>query len=198
MGEALANEEPRGLLLRKGLVNWQVTLNEARTFIEENIHPRTLHLLRNQKEEGFRCERESVQGVSRCIWACCVDLGEKGIVQFATLWFYNDSFYAYDVAFDTGRFPRLFSTLETKFGKPSKEEQLSQMAPNLMLGGFGLSTYIVNTKRWDISNVVVLLSDRGGQGKPLVGHMYVAYMPLLRETIPAQKENKGTGAKLPF
>ena len=58
MGQALASEEPRGLLLRKGLVNWQVTLNEARTFIEENIHPKTLRLLRNQKEEGFRCERE--------------------------------------------------------------------------------------------------------------------------------------------
>jgi len=80
MGQALATEGPRGLLLRKGLVNWQVTLNEARTFIEENVHPRTLRLLRNQKEEGFRCEGEDVQGVSHCVWACCVDLGEKEIV----------------------------------------------------------------------------------------------------------------------
>jgi hypothetical protein len=36
-GTASAGEEPGGLLLRKGLVNWQVTVNEARTFIEENI-----------------------------------------------------------------------------------------------------------------------------------------------------------------
>jgi hypothetical protein len=198
MGQALASEEPRGLLLRKGLVNWQVTLNEARKSIEEGIHPNTLRLLRNQKEEGFTCEREAVQGVSHCVWACCVDLGEKDTVHFATLWFYNDRFYAYDVAFNTGQFPRLFSTLVTKFGKPSKEDQASQMAPNLMGGGFGMSTYIVNTKRWDSGNVVVLLSDRGGQGKPLAGHMYVAYMPLLRETIPAKKEDNGTGAKLPF
>jgi len=196
MGEALASEEPRGLLLRKGLVSWQVTLNEARTFIEENIHPKTLRLLRNQKEEGFRCEREAIQGVSHCVWACCVDLGEKDIVHFATLWFYNDRFYAYDVAFDTVQFPRLLSTLATKFGKPSKEEQASQVAPNFMMGG--MSTYIVNTKRWDLGNAVVLLSDRGGQGKPLAGHMYVAYMPLLRETIPAKKEDNETRAKLPF
>jgi hypothetical protein len=198
MGQAFAGEEPRGLLLRKGLVNWQVTLNEARTFIEENIHPKTLRLLRNQKEEGFTCEREAVQGVSHCVWACCVDLGEKDIVHFATLWFYKDRFYAYDVTFDTGQFPRLFSTLETKFGKPSKEEQTSQMAPNLMLGGYGMSTYIVNTKHWDLGNAVVLLSDRGGQGKPLAGHMYVAYMPLLRETVPAKKEDNEPSAKLPF
>jgi len=192
MGQALASEEPRGLLLRKGLVNWQVTLNEAGTFIEENIHPKTLRLLRNQKEEGLRCEREAIQGVSHCVWACCVDLGEKDIVHFATLWFYNDRFYAYDVAFDTVQFPRLLSTLATKFGKPSKEEQESQVAPNFMMGG--MSTYIVNTKHWDLGNAVVLLSDRGGQGKPLA----VAYMPLLRETIPAKKEDNETGAKLPF
>ena len=125
-----------------------------------------------------------------------MDLGEKDIVHFATLWFYNDRFYAYDVAFDTVQFPRLLSTLATKFGKPSKEEQASQVAPNFMMGG--MSTYIVNTKRWDLGNAVVLLSDRGGHGKPLAGHMYVAYMPLLRETIPAKKEDNETRAKLPF
>jgi len=61
-----------------------------------------------------------------------------------------------------------------------------------------MSTYIVNTKRWDLGDAVVLLSDRGGQGKPLAGHMYVAYMPLLRETILAKKEDNETRAKLPF
>ena len=29
VGQASASDEPRGLLLRKGLVNWEVTLNEA-------------------------------------------------------------------------------------------------------------------------------------------------------------------------
>jgi hypothetical protein len=196
VGQASASDEPRGLLLRKGLVNWEVTLNEARTFIEENIHPNTLRLLRNQKQEGFRCERESNPRVSHCVWACCVDLGEKDTVRFATLWFYNDHFYAYDVAFDTAQFPRLYSTLVKKFGGPSKEIQESKMTPNFMLGGF--TTYIVNTKRWDSGNTVVLLEDRGGQGKPLAGHMYVAYVPLAREATPAKKEDNETSAKLPF
>jgi hypothetical protein len=30
-----------------------------------------------RKEEGFRCEWEALLGVFRCVWACCVDLGEK-------------------------------------------------------------------------------------------------------------------------
>lgn len=195
VGSASAGEEPEGLLLRKGLVSWQVTLNEARTFIEENIHPNTLRLLRNQKQEGFGCAREANAKVSRCIWACCVDLGEKDIVHFATLWFYDDHFYAYDVAFDSSQFQRLYSTLVKKFGEPSKEMQESRMTPNFMMG---LSTYIVNTKRWDSGNTVVLIEDRGGQGKPLAGHIYVAYVPLAKKATPEKTENKETGAKLPF
>jgi len=119
------------------------------------------------------------------------------MVSFATLWFYNDHFYAYDVVFNINEFSYLFSVLQTRFGAPSKQKQESQMAPNFLLKGLGMSTYIVNTKRWDIGNVVILLSDRGGQGKPLAGHIYVAYIPLLRETIP-EKKDKGGGAKLPF
>jgi hypothetical protein len=98
--------------------------------------------------------------------------------------------------FDTAQFPRLYSTLVKKFGGPSKEIQESKMTPNFMLGGF--TTYIVNTKRWDSGNTVVLLEDRGGQGKPLAGHMYVAYVPLAREATPAKKEDNETSAKLPF
>jgi hypothetical protein len=198
IGPSLASEEPQGLLLRRGLVGWQVTLQNARAFVEENVRPKTLRLLRDQKEEGFRCEKERVPGVLHCVWACCVDLGEKEIFHFATLWFYDDRFYAYDVVFNTGEFPSLFSILQARFGKPTKEEQTSQMAPNFALRGLGMSTYIVNTRRWDIGNVVVLLSDRGGEGKPLAGHIYVAYMPLLRATIPQKKEDTGSGAKLPF
>src|SRR5713101_6989892 len=96
VGQVWASEEPGGLLLRKGLVRWQLPLKEARTFIEENIRPKsqTLNLLAGQKqeEEGFRCEQEATPGVTRCIWACCVDLGVKDTVYFATLWFYNDRF----------------------------------------------------------------------------------------------------------
>jgi hypothetical protein len=194
IGQALASEAPRGLLLRRGLMRWQLTLKETSSLVEQNIRPQTLYtnLLKGQnqnKQEGFRCDREGTSGVTQCIWACCVDLGEKDIVEFATLWFHNDRFYAYDVAFNTAQFPRLFATLEEKFGKPSKEEQESQVNPAFMLGeGFGSSSYIVNTKRWDSEDTVILLADRGGQGKLLAGHMYVVYLPIARE-IPSKKQD---------
>jgi hypothetical protein len=194
--QARASEEPRGLLLRKGLVNWQATPSEARTFIEENIHPNTLKLLPNQKQEGFRCEPEASRGVSHCVWACCVDLGEKDLVHFATLWFYNDRFYAYDVAFNTSQFSGMYSMLVNKFGAPSKETQESAMTSSFMLEG--INTYIVNTKRWDSGNVIILLADRGGQGKPLAGHIYVTYVPLAREAMPTKQNGNESGGKLPF
>jgi hypothetical protein len=197
VGQVSASEEPQGLLLRKGLVRWQLTLKDARTFIEENIRPNTLRLLTTQKEEGFGCEREATPGITRCIWTCCVDLGAENTVHFATLWFYNDRFYAYDVAFATVQFPRLFAQLEKKFGRPSKEEQESRINPTFMLNHYGMNNYIVNTKRWDVGNTVILLADRGGQGKPLAGHIYATYLPLARK-IPMEKKNSEPSAKLPF
>jgi len=193
------SEEPQGLLLRKGLLRWQAPLKEARTFIEEDVRPQSLVLLKGQKEEGFRCEEQAPPGVTRCIWACCVDLGVKDTVYFATLWFHNDRFYAYNVAFPTALFPRLFAALEKTFGRPSKEEQESQINPAFMLGlgNFGMSNYIVNTKRWDVGNTVILLADRGGQGKPLAGYIYVAYLPLAR-AIPTEQKKSEPDAKLPF
>ena len=179
---ASAADEPRGLQMRKGLVAWQVSLSDARPSIEENIRPKTLNLLANQKPEGFGCTQERTRGVSRCNWACCIDLGEPGIVQFATLWFFNDRFYAYDVTFDTPQFARLDSALRNRLGAPSKELQETQVSPNVLQGG--ISSYVVNTKRWDVGNVVVLLEDRGGQGKLLAGHIYVTYLPLGREANP--------------
>ena len=192
---AEASEEPRGLLLRKGLVTWQMNARDARRLIEEDIHPKTLVLLKNQKQEGFGCERENSPGVTRCTWACCVDLGEEGFVHFATLWFINELFYAYDVTFDTPRFAPLYSALEGRFGAPSQETQDSRLSPMLALGQ--VSNYVVNTKRWDIGNTLLLLADRGGQGKPLAGHMYVKYLPLARET-PSTKEDNAAPVKLPF
>jgi hypothetical protein len=193
----LPNEEPRGLLLRKGLLRWQTPVKEARNFVEENIRPTTPNLLAgNKDEQGFRCEEQTTRGVTRCVWACCVDLGEKDKVHFATLWFYNDGFYAYDVAFDTVSFTSLFSALEGRLGKPSAEEQESQFSPTSALGEYGISSYIINTKRWDTGNTVVRLSDRGGQGRPLAGHIYVVAVRIERE-IPTGKRSEPT-AKLPF
>src|SRR5215472_5626420 len=195
-GHGPKSEEPRGLLLRKGLLRWQASLQEARTFIEEDIRPKSLILLKGQKEEGFRCQQQAPPGVTRCIWACCVDLGVKDTVFFATLSFYKDRFYAYDVAFLTGLFPGLFATLEKRFGKPSKEEQESQIDYSSMLLGSGVSSYIVNTKRWDTATTTILLADRGGLGKALAGHMYVVAVPIERE-IPTEKKS-GPSTKLPL
>lgn len=189
-------EEPRGLLLRKGLLRWQAPLKDVRTFVEEDVRPQSLILLRGQKEEGFRCEQQAPPGVTRCIWACCVDLGVKDTVFFATLWFYKDSFYAYDVAFPTALFPGLFVTLEKRFGRPTKEEQGSQIDYSSMLLGSRVSSYIVNTKSWDTGNTTILLADRGGQRKPLAGHMYVVAVPIARE-IPSEKKSESP-AKLPL
>ena len=124
-----------------------------------------------------------------------MDLGEEGFVHFATLWFINELFYAYDVTFDTPRFAPLYSALEGRFGAPSQETQDSRLSPMLALGQ--VSNYVVNTKRWDIGNTLMLLADRGGQGKPLAGHMYVKYLPLARET-PSTKEDNAAPVKLPF
>jgi hypothetical protein len=187
-GNSLRSEEPRGLVLRKGLLRWQAPLKEARTFIEEGVRPQSLILLQGQKEEGFRCEQQAPTDVNRCIWACCVDLGVKDTVFFATLWFYKDRFYAYDLAFPTTLFPGLFATLEKTFGRPAKEQQESQIDYSSMLLGSGVSSYIVNTRRWDTGKTTMLLADRGGQGKLLAGHLYVVALPIARE-IPTEKKS---------
>lgn len=195
-GHGRQSEEPRGLILRRGLLRWQAPLKEARTFIEEDVRPQSLILLKGQKQEGFHCEQQAPAGVTRCMLACCVDLGVKDNVFFATLWFYKDRFYAYDVAFPTGLFPSLFATLEKRFGKPAKEEQGSQIDTSSILLGSGVSSYIVNAKRWDTGNTTILLADRGGQGKPLAGHMYVVDVPIARD-IPTEKKSEPS-AKVPL
>jgi hypothetical protein len=194
---AAANgDEPRGLLLRKGSVPWETTLADARRLVEEDIRPNLPNLLRDRKPVGFGCERGGKVGVVVCNWACCVDLGLQGTVHFATLWFLNDRFYAYDVAFNTGQFPGLQAALVSRLGPPSKEQQESRVAPGLTMQG--MSSYVVNTKRWDAGDTVVVLADRGGQGKPLAGHLYVAYLPIAREAAPPPAEDTIPRAKLPF
>ena len=195
---ALADEQPQGLLLRKGLISWQDSLKEARQFIEENIHPRTMILLRGQKEESFGCQNGAARGVRRCNWACCVDLGERDLVHFATMWFYNDRFYAYDVGFDSGQFPRLDAMLTSKFGKPSRQTQQTLINTSMIMLGGGVSSYVVHTKRWDAGKAVILLSDAGGEGKPLVGHIYVTYLPLAQAAEPPAEAREKPRAKLPF
>jgi hypothetical protein len=41
-GHGASSEDPRGLLLRKGLLRWQAPLKEAPMFIEEDVRPQSL------------------------------------------------------------------------------------------------------------------------------------------------------------
>jgi hypothetical protein len=188
-----AAEEPRGLLLRKGIITWQMPLSQARPLVEENIRPNTLQLLANQKKEEFGCQPQG-QGITRCIWACCVDLGEPDIVHFSTLSFYSDKFYAYSVNFNTNQFLRIAASLAARLGPPSREEQENRSNLNVLQGG--LNTYIVNTKRWDVGNVVILLADRGGG--QFAGQIYATYLPLARQATPPKRQDQAPPSKLPF
>ena len=44
-GAGQAAEEPRGLLLRKGMIAWQMPLAQATPLVEADIRPNTLQLL---------------------------------------------------------------------------------------------------------------------------------------------------------
>jgi hypothetical protein len=188
-----AVEGPHGLLLRKGLVTWQMSLAQARPMVEENIRPKTMQLLANQKPDGFGCRQQS-NGITQCTWACCVDLGEPDTVHFSTLWFYKDQFYAYSVNFNTNQFPRILAALTQRLGQPSRSFQDTKV--NLGIGLGGPSTYIVNTQRWDAGDVIVLLSDRGGG--ILAGQLYATYMPLERQANPPKEQAPAPAPKLPF
>lgn len=188
-----AADEPRGLLLRKGMIAWQMSLAQARPLVEENIRPKTMQLLANQKKDEFGCEPQG-KGITRCIWACCVDLGEPNTVHFSTLWFYNDKFYAYSVKFNTNQFPRLSAALAERLGPPSHEGQENRSNFNVLQ--HGINTYIVNEKRWDVGNVVTLLSDRGGG--QFAGELYATYLPLARQATPPKPKDEAPPPKLPF
>jgi len=188
-----AADEPHGLLLRKGMIVWQMTLAQARPLVEESIRPNTMQLLANQKKEGFGCLPQGKE-ITHCIWACCVDLGEPDIVHFSTLWFYDDRFYAYSVNFSANQFQRIAATLAARLGPPSREEQENRSTLNVLQGG--LNTYIVNTKRWDAGNVAILLADRGSG--PLTGQLYATYLPLARQATPPERRDETTSPKLPF
>jgi hypothetical protein len=192
---ARAAEEPHGLLLRRGLIAWQMPLAQARPLVEENIRPKTLQLLANQKPEGFGCQPQE-NHVTRCVWACCVDLGERDLVHFATLSFYDDKFFAYDLTFNTNMFPQLGEAIAARFGPPSRETQETRSNFNALRGG--LNSYVVSQRRWDVGDVAVLLFDRGGGGGELAGELYVAYRPLARQATPPKPQDEAPPVKLPF
>lgn len=117
-------------------------------------------------------------GVVYCRLACCVDLGAKDIVYFATMWFYNDRFYAYLVKFTTTYFNNLASAFGGQLEKPTKEDQETVTNPTPFAWQYGFGIFVKHTKHWKTETTVVMLADRGGEGKPLVGEMVVVYVPI--------------------
>jgi hypothetical protein len=202
-GEAIAGQEPKGLILRKGQVRWGASIKEARQFIEADVKPDRIPRLikpppgEKEEEEGFSCSKGDEPGVLYCRLACCVDLGEKNIVHFATMWFHNDRFYGYRVTFNTNYFNNLTSALGRRFGKPTKEDQETVTAPNPLAWQFGFGTFLKHTKRWETETTIIMLSDRGGEGKALVGEMVVVYVPILREVSRTREKNEPK-VDLPF
>ncbi|HUB15767.1 MAG TPA: hypothetical protein VMB34_27725 [Acetobacteraceae bacterium] len=193
---AVAAEPPQGLLLRKGMIAWQTPLAQARPLVEENIRPKTVQLVvTHEKPPGFGCQPQG-KGVTRCVWACCVDLGERDLVHFATLSFYDDKFYAYDLTFDTKLFSALADALAARLGPASKEAQENRTSLNPVVGG--VSSYVVTLRRWDVGDVVVLLFDHGGDGHMLAGELYVTYRPLALQAAPPKPQDQSPPVRLPF
>ena len=115
-------------------------------------------------------------------------------MHFARLSFYRDKFYAYSVNFNTAQYGRIAAAVTARLGKPSREDQESLPSVNVMNGGF--TTRVVNTKRWDVGDVVVLVSDRGAG--ELAGQLYAAYLPLARQATPPKPQTPAPPAKPPF
>lgn len=202
-----AEEEPKGLILQKGLVRWKDSLDMAKRFIEADKRPDApkvvlpkiaAEMYKNVlRGKQFSCEKEDTPGVVHCTWVCCVNLGEKNLLRFATLWFYKDRFFAYKVAFDTNDFSRFAAGFETRFGKPTKEETETKVNPNPLACQYTACSYVVRTRHWEMETTRISVADRGGNGHVNSGEMTVIYRPIAKEMNEAGKERK-PNVVLPF
>ena len=111
-------EEPVGLTLRKGTIVWKATLQQARKFIEEDMHPDT-----SFGPRSFSCEQTDSPGVLRCNLACCVDFGEGKTLRFATLYFHKDQFHHSKIIFPVALYQKIAEATRKKYGKPTKSEE---------------------------------------------------------------------------
>ncbi len=170
---ANAEEEPPGLLMRKGLIKWGVSQAEARKATEDVSSLR------------FSCGAEDPTGVVSCTWACCVDLGEETTKYFATLWFHHRRFFKYEVTFSPKKFPSLVEAFEKRLGAPEKNAQ------STIQNRMG-TTFDQEERQWRTKNTEVQIAKRGGHGKFDIGYFVVIYAPIMSEI----KSNNP--AKAPF
>jgi hypothetical protein len=172
-----AAEEPFGLILRKGLIVWKSTLQQARNFIEEDIHPDT------SRPRSFACEQTDSPGVLRCSLACCVDFGEGETLRFATLYFYKDQFYHYNIAFPLALYRKIADATKKKYGKPTKSEEGTMTN----LRGDRFDNLV---EQWRQENTLIVLSSRGGGGKIFLSYLDVYYTSIYRQILENQPKPK--------
>jgi hypothetical protein len=192
-------EEPVGLTLRKGTIVWKATLQQARSFIEENMRPNTptdkareaLERLAGQHktdedDNKFSCKKTGVPGVLRCHLACCVDFGEEQTLRFATLYFHGDQFYHYTITFPLALYQTIAEATKKKYAKPTKSEEGT--VTNLRGDQF---SNIIET--WRLKNTLLVLGKRGGDRSIFLSYIDVYYIPIYQQISKSQPE-----MKLPF
>jgi hypothetical protein len=192
-------DEPPGLVLRKGTIAWKATLQQARNVIEEDMRPATSEASRileqlakrprseqDRDDNKFGCRRLDSIDVLRCHLACCVDFGEEKTLRFATLYFKNDRFYRYDIAFPLALYKKVETATKQKYGKPTSTEE----NPLMNLRGDRFSTIV---EQWRRGNTLLVLGSRGGEGKIFLSYIEAYYLPIARQV--AESEPK---VKLPF
>jgi hypothetical protein len=189
-------EEPVGLTLRKGTIAWKATLQQARNFIEEDMRPdrpRRMKVLKGFRDDTdeddddkFSCEKTDSPGVLRCNLACCVDLGEGDTLRFATLYFYGDQFYYYEITFPLALYQNMAEAIRKKYGKPTKSEE----STSTNLRGNQFDNLVEKRK---LENTLIVLSSRGGAGRIFLSSIDVYYLPIYRQILESQPQ-----MKLPF
>ena len=201
-------EEPLGLILRKGLIVWKSTLPQARNFIEEDMHPdrpKTLRLAKPLRLKGagddtekdteqdmekednkFSCGPTESPGVLRCTLACCVDFGEGKTLRFATIYFYRDQFYHYQINFPLALYQTISEGTKKKYGKPTKSEE------GAITNLYGARFDNID-ETWKLENTLIALGSRGGNRQIALSHLDIYYIPIYRQVLGDQPK-----AKLPY
>ena len=141
-----------------------------------------------EKEDNkFSCAQSpDSPGVLRCTLACCVDLGEGKTLRFATLYFYRDQFYHYQINFPLALYQKMSEGTKQKYGKPTKSEEGA--ITNLWGARFDNID-----ESWKLDNTLVVLGSRGGNRQIGLSHLDVYYLPLYRQVLGDQPK-----AKLPY
>jgi hypothetical protein len=186
-------EEPVGLTLRKGTIVWKATLQQARSFIEEDMRPDTSGRMKTlggdtvKDDNKFSCEKTDSPGVLRCNLACCVDLDEGKTLRFATLYFHNDQFYHYKITFPVALYQKMAEATKKKYGKPTKSEESTITMRSWLLRGTQFDNLV---EQWKLADTLIVLQGRGGGGKIFLSSVDVYHIPIYRQILENQPKIK--------